>query len=693
MLDHCCLHVRLRGRAFALWTALVVSFVSATGAQASDPIDLLVVYTPRALSEHFSGNKADLEQAIIDEVAIMNQGLVNSFLPADFQYELVGMEEVCFLERENIRLDLQWVHASPEVAALRNASGADFVLMITGTSNYGGMARAIFSSSPTRRTDAFAVVEAFGLDTLTVGHELGHVLGCAHNPEVLILPDNPGSNYGFLHWEEEPFFRTLMAYYYFPGENCQECKENQLNAFSSPLLWYMFDGAGNTLNQTCWPTDLGNGSYELACPNGTTVELSDVDLAAQGLPIGNSLSDNRDQVLGRWDIAAAYFDPPLDVGCSEDCGALDRVGCTQAGQSCGDCLPGFAAAAGTCHPVVPAQPAVPLIDGCFTDAGAIASDDGEATPFTVDLGAVHELARIDLHFSTYDETGAPDWGWTPNSFMPWNPPAPPDYDYEVEVSLDGQTFTSLATGTSDTPVGSTFGDDNGHTMMRLAWAAADADAIEAARWVRVQLSGCAGADCSPQVGLHEVQAFGAASIVPELISTKVMRLLDNPENPGNDNKRRVSFVSKGVAGEEGAVSAPAWESAQDPTSGGAQLQFYRVGGLPTQIATHSLPASGWKRIGNDSKPGFRYKDGSQEHGPIKKIILKDGLLKIIGRGAGLYSLADAPQGEMAVRLSFGEEKVICAAAPAREPVDRLDTTSRFHAVKNTPAPASCPDLP
>lgn len=660
-------------------------------ARASSPIDLLVVYTPRTLSEHFGGSVTALEEAIEDEVAVMNQGFVHSHLPEHFRYELVGIEAVCFEERENIRLDLQWVHASPEVAALREASGADFVLMITGTSNYGGMARSIYSDSPARWPDAFAVLEAFGLDTLSAGHELGHVLGCAHNPEVLILPENPGYNHGFLSWEDEPYFMTMMSYHYFPGEVCLECRENQLNAFSSPDIWYMFAGAGETLGQTCWPTDLGGGSFQLDCPNGESTVLSDVELAAQGIPIGDAISNNRLQVQGRWDIAAAYVESPRSEGCAEDCASLGRVACTSEGGSCGGCLPGFAEALGLCHPVVPAQAGSPLVDGCSSDAGAVATSDGLPTSFLVDLGGPYALARIDLHFGTHDADGNPDWSWTPVSFMPWNPPAPPAYSWEVEASSDAVNFVSLASGTASEPSGSVFGDENGHTMMRRAWAASAESDIEVVRFVRVQLTGCGEVGCAPQVGLHEVRAYGEVVVLPERIAARTLRITDDPAIPGNDQKKRLVFISRGPPGEPGSVSIPAWGSENDPSLAGAQLQIYRVGSAPSGVATLPLPAAGWQRTGKSSKQGYRYKDKSQAHGPIRKVILKDGLLKIVGKGAGGYSLVNAPQGELAVRLLVGENKSICAAVPARAPAEALDTSSRFLGIKNTPAPATCPD--
>lgn len=39
--------------------------------------------------------------------------------------------------------------------------------------------------------------------------------------------------------------------------------------------------------------------------------------------------------------------------------------------------------------------------------------------------------------------------------------------------------------------------------------------------------------------------------------------------------------------------------------------------------------------------------------PISKVSLRNGTLTISGKGAGLYALENAPQGEIALRLQLG----------------------------------------
>ena len=667
----------------------ILLWLAPLAAIAADPIDVLVVYTPRTLSEHFAGSAEDLENAVAAEIAEASEAITNSHLDESMQYELVGIEEVCYAERDRIRLDLQWLHASPEVGALREAYGADVVMLLSGTSNYGGMAWAIFSDNPSRWTDAFLVVEAFGLGTLTTGHELGHVLGCSHNPEVLILGNNPGSNYGYLHWENEPYFRTLMSYYYFPGETCYPCQANQLNSFSSPDLWYMHDGPGGTFGQTCWAEDIGDGTHSLDCPNGTQTSIPSSEITAVGVPTGNELSNNRLQVSGRWETTAAYMDVPLATNCAEDCAAQNRVGCTAPGGICGSCGPNHTEVGDICVPALAPIIDSELLDGCFVDGGFIAPIDGSAVTWTADLGSLHEIGRVDLHFGTYDEIGNPDWTWTPTSFMNWSPPPPPPYEYDLQISSDGTSFTSIGTGTSDWPAETIVGHENGHTMIRRAFVADSTETMPMGRWMRVTLQGCSGEDCIARTGLHEIRTFGTEVALADPIRASILRLRDDDMPPFQPKRRKFKLVSKPNSDGPAGVVVPEWDSMGDPSNLGAVLH---LGNPVGEAIVLTLPAENWRRVGSQEQPGYVYSDRKATIGPIKKLVLRSGRLVVVGKGSGLPSLESAPRGSFSVQLELGETAGLCAAATAREPAARFDTTRRFDGEPNS-TPGGCPPLP
>ena len=176
---------------------------------------------------------------------------------------------------------------------------------------------------------------------------------------------------------------------------------------------------------------------------------------------------------------------------------------------------------------------------------------------------------------------------------------------------------------------------------------------------------------------------------PQPIRASVLKLRDNPSDA---SRRRFTFRSAPQRGSASGVTVPAPASSLDPTVGGAKLTIFAVGDTFPEVAFIDLPASSWQQTGTGANPGYRYRDTTGA-GPIKTIVLRSGKLTIRGNGAGLYSLGDAPQGEMGVALALGSGNGFCASAPARTPASAHDSTTTFDGEKGTAVPASCPDVP
>ena len=118
-----------------------------------------------------------------------------------------------------------------------------------------------------------------------------------------------------------------------------------------------------------------------------------------------------------------------------------------------------------------------------------------------------------------------------------------------------------------------------------------------------------------------------------------------------------------------------------------------MGGEEEDVETYALPAEFWGRTGNEARPGYRYRDNDASAGPIKKVVLGRGKMTITAKGDGVYELAGAPQQAMALRLELGTGISFCASAPARSPAEKFDSTRKFDAEKNSPAPVACPPIP
>jgi hypothetical protein len=95
---------------------------------------------------------------------------------------------------------------------------------------------------------------------------------------------------------------------------------------------------------------------------------------------------------------------------------------------------------------------------------------------------------------------------------------------------------------------------------------------------------------------------------------------------------------------------------------GALLHVWSEGGNAFD-ASYDLPAGSWRVIGSPTiRRGYRYDDRRGTSGPVRSVVVKDGvLLKITARAMPDVSLATAPDpvgvtltsGDLAYCLSFG----------------------------------------
>jgi DNA-binding beta-propeller fold protein YncE len=187
-------------------------------------------------------------------------------------------------------------------------------------------------------------------------------------------------------------------------------------------------------------------------------------------------------------------------------------------------------------------------------------------------------------------------------------------------------------------------------------------------------------------------SFPGAS--PVLVPTKALILRD-----GSDSRKKVTFKSstKGAPPADRIVPPPAG-TLGDPTIEGAALTVYNSAGLTNDVVVVDLPASGWSRMGKGTLNGWRFK-GTDPAGPIRRVIVKSDSITVRGgKAAWTYSLDEAAQGRVAVRLRLGIMDGWCADAPPRTRGNppssaKYDRPDFFKAAPKTPAPPSCPPIP
>jgi len=188
----------------------------------------------------------------------------------------------------------------------------------------------------------------------------------------------------------------------------------------------------------------------------------------------------------------------------------------------------------------------------------------------------------------------------------------------------------------------------------------------------------------------------APTLATTSIRSSALALRDDATPPINLDLRTIRFRSAPYQGSPSGAVSPAAGSAGDPTAagatgGGGTLTIYEPGG--TEKVVIPLPAGAWTSSGAGPSLGYKYRDTKRLAGPITSIVLRAGRLSLSGKGAALYSLANAPQGSMAVRLKLGSGVELCALSSAKYPPSSNDTTGRFNGAPNAPPPAVCPPVP
>jgi hypothetical protein len=174
--------------------------------------DVMVLYTRAALAE--AGGVPELRLEIQSGIDALNTSLINSQIGA--RAVLVDVEPYAFQEGGLIGEELARVIHDPEAARLRRRSGADVVQLVVATAGQNAegvaaqMARA--DLGPAFAPRAYSAVTRESLTSLVPAHEIGHNLGCDHDPPDADYPPSLASwPYAYGHYVDG-LFSTVMSY-------------------------------------------------------------------------------------------------------------------------------------------------------------------------------------------------------------------------------------------------------------------------------------------------------------------------------------------------------------------------------------------------------------------------------------------------------------------------------------------------
>ena len=183
-----------------------------------------------------------------------------------------------------------------------------------------------------------------------------------------------------------------------------------------------------------------------------------------------------------------------------------------------------------------------------------------------------------------------------------------------------------------------------------------------------------------------------ASPVAFLTLQTTSLVLADKTTPPDPSRRKIRFVATTKKEpDDHRVVAPSPWSAGDPTLHGATLVVYNSAGSGEAV-TIQLPAGRWKK--NARIPAtYTFVDKT---GPISRVVVRADRLQLQGGKAQFaYSLDEAQQGRMAIRLHLGTGIAYCSDAPAKTSgkpptTARFDRTDLFQAQPKSPYPTTCP---
>ncbi len=222
-----------------LLTAITLAVSMVFCAQAATQIDILVVYTAQARTA--AGGTAGIITRIDSAISQSNIALSNSL--AQTQLRLVHAAEIAYTETGVLGTELERLRGTTDgymddIHNLRNQYGVDVVALMTGLTDsaYAGVGYLMTPPGSWFATSAFSVTRQDQALFYTFVHEIGHNLGCHHNPEDATGSAAYAYSYGHRFFANNVQYRTIMAYS--PG--------TRIGYFSNPSVNYQSVATGIT---------------------------------------------------------------------------------------------------------------------------------------------------------------------------------------------------------------------------------------------------------------------------------------------------------------------------------------------------------------------------------------------------------------------------------------------------------------
>ena len=208
-----------------------------------DTIVRVAVFYVHNINNSFKYNiVSNVNQAILHS----NASFVNSNIHA--KLELVYIGGTSYMSEQDMSVDLSRFRNPDdgymdEVHRIRESYSADVCVLLTLSPSYCGL-----SPRKVKSEGAFCAVRATSdcFNQFSFVHEIGHLVGCHHDPYVVSEYVDPPYAYGYVHLDGQNSWRTIMAYYNLCSDNGCSCP--RILHWSNPNVTYNNIPTGNELS-------------------------------------------------------------------------------------------------------------------------------------------------------------------------------------------------------------------------------------------------------------------------------------------------------------------------------------------------------------------------------------------------------------------------------------------------------------
>lgn len=173
------------------------------GTDSGDRIDVLVVYT--TATKNVTGGDIQAQTIAQSAIDATNTSYLNSKIRQ--RARMVHTQEHVYTET-GFSTDLSNMRTNTAIQTLREDKKADLVDLLSENTGACGIGNLMGSVGGNQNNAYTVTARSCAVGNLSFAHELGHNMGCTHNPENGSSGTFP---YSFGHWVNGSF-RTVMSY-------------------------------------------------------------------------------------------------------------------------------------------------------------------------------------------------------------------------------------------------------------------------------------------------------------------------------------------------------------------------------------------------------------------------------------------------------------------------------------------------